>query len=377
MLKRLTIDIINATFVNMKTHDNMESVFANRLIAARKMAGLSLQGLANKLGNIVTRQALNKYEQGIMKPNSELVIKLSEVLNVTVDFFFSKSNMKVQLSGVDFRRYSSKLTKTEVIAVQEKSRDILERYFELEDLLNMEDPQSYFSYPSIIKNFDDAEAAAKKLRTDWNLGYDPIPDVVEMLEDKGYKVVEVEAPESFDGLKAQTNGRKVIVLRKDSKDVNIVRKRLTALHELAHHSLKFPEGITSKGEEKLCNAFASAVLYPEEMVRRDLHKNRFNFYQNELQIIKERWGISFTAIFNRALILGIINDYVYKRLNIGYRGKMLHKNEPGKFLSRENPVRFERLIFLALAKELISINEAAYYSGTSVWSFRERIQPLV
>jgi len=361
----------------MKTRDNMESVFANKLIAARKMAGLSLQGLANKLGNIVTKQALNKYEQGIMKPNSELVIKLSEFLNVTVDFFFSKSNINVQLLEVDFRRYSSKLSKTEETAVQEKAKDILERYLELENLLNIEDPISYFSYPSIIKNYADAEAAAKKLRLDWDLGYDPIPDIVEMLEDKGYSVVEIEAPESFFGLKAQTNGKKVIVLKKDSGIVNVVRKRLTALHELAHHSLKFPEGITSKEEEKLCNAFASAVLYPEEMVRRDLHKDRFNFYQNELQIIKERWGISFTAIFTRALILGIINDYVYKRLNIGYRGKMLHKNEPGKFLSRENPVRFERLIFLALAKELISINEAAYYSGTSVWSFRERIHPLV
>jgi len=27
--------------------------------------------------------------------------------------------------------------------------------------------------------------AAKELRNQWNLGYDPIPDVVEMLEDKG------------------------------------------------------------------------------------------------------------------------------------------------------------------------------------------------
>ena len=361
----------------MKNPDVMESVFANRLITARKMAGLSLQGLADKLGNVVTKQALNKYEQGIMKPNSKLIIKLSEVLNVTVDFFFSNSTVKIQLLNVDFRKYSSKLNKTEETAIQEKAKDILERYLELEDLLNIEEPPSYFSYPSIIKNPDDAEAAAKKLRSDWNLGYDPIPDVVEMLEDKGYKVVEIDAPESFDGLKAQTNGKKVIVLKKDSANVNVVRKRLTALHELAHHSLKFPEGITLKEEEKLCSAFAGAVLYPEEMVRRDLHKDRFNFYQNELQIIKERWGISFTAIFSRALTLGIINDYVYKRLNIGYRGKMLHKNEPGIFLSRENPVRFERLIFLALAKELISINEAAYYLGTTVWSFRERIHPLL
>jgi hypothetical protein len=54
------------------------------------------------------------------------------------------------------------------------------------------------------------------LRKEWDLGYDPIPDVVEMLEDKGYKVVEIEAPNSFDGLKADTGTQKVIVLRKSS-----------------------------------------------------------------------------------------------------------------------------------------------------------------
>jgi len=51
------------------------------------------------------------------------------------------------------------------------------------------------------------------LRKEWDLGYDPIPDVVEMLEDKGYKVVEIDAPNSFDGLKADMGIQKVIVLR--------------------------------------------------------------------------------------------------------------------------------------------------------------------
>ena len=97
----------------------------------------------------------------------------------------------------------------------------------------------------LISSDEDAENAAKELRNQWNLGYDPIPDVVEMLEDKGYKVIEVETSKDFDGMKAETDGRKVIVLRKDYNG-DVVRKRFTALHELAHHSLIFQKGMAEK-----------------------------------------------------------------------------------------------------------------------------------
>jgi len=357
----------------------MEINFANRLAIARKMAGFSLQNLADRLGNVVSKQSLNKYEQGKMKPDSDLVISLSNILNVPVDFFFSEPSVKVELSNVDFRKFSSKLSKTDQEAIEEKAKEAFERYFELENILNLKEPASYFFYPNIVSNTKEAEVAAKVLRNEWNLGYDSIPDVIEMLEDKGYKVIEVEASDSFDGLKADTGNHKVIVLRKTSLNEDIVRKRFTALHELAHHALKFPEGIEKKSEEKLCHAFACALLYPEDMVRRDMHKDRFHFYQNELVLIKERWGISFSALFSRALQLGIINDFVYKQLNMGYRQRKMHEpgKEPGHFLSREKPVRFERLIYLALGKELISVNEAAYFAGTSVWRFREQMQPMI
>jgi Zn-dependent peptidase ImmA (M78 family)/DNA-binding XRE family transcriptional regulator len=357
----------------------MENNFADRLLVARKMAGLSLQNLADRLGNVVSKQSLNKYEQGKMKPDSDLVISLSNILNVPVDFFFSEPSVTVKLTNVDFRKFGSRLSKAEQEAIEEKAKEAFERYFELENLLNLKETASYFIYPSIISNVDEAEEAAKALREEWNLGYDPIPDVVEMLEDKGYKVVEIEASDSFDGLKADSGIQRVIVLRKSSKDDDIVRKRFTALHELAHHALGFPESIEPKSKEKLCHAFACALLYPEDMARKDLHKNRFHFYQNELIFIKERWGISFPALFSRALQLGIINNYVYCQLNIGYRHRKLHEpgKEPGRYMSKEKPSRFERLIFLALGKELISVNEAAFFAGTSVWRFREQMQPLI
>jgi Zn-dependent peptidase ImmA (M78 family)/DNA-binding XRE family transcriptional regulator len=357
----------------------MENNFATRLISARKMAGLSLQNLADRLGNIVSKQSLNKYEQGKMKPDSDLVISLSNILNVPVDFFFTEPAVKVELTNVDFRKYSSKLSKTEQEAIEEKAKEAFERYFELENILNLNETTSYFVYPKLVSNEKEAEEAAKVLRKEWNLGYDPIPDVVEMLEDKGYKVVEIEAPQYFDGLKANSGNQKVIVLRKSSPDDDIVRKRFTALHELAHHALTFPDDIEPKAEEKICHEFACALLYPEDMARKDLNKDRFHFYQNELVLIKERWGISFSALFSRALQLGIINDYVYKKLNIGYRKRKLHEpgKEPGHYFSKEKPVRFERFIYLALGKEIISINEAAYFANTSVWRFREQIQPLI
>ncbi|MEP7111273.1 MAG: helix-turn-helix transcriptional regulator [Ferruginibacter sp.] len=50
----------------------MENVIGNKLVAAPKMAGMSLQDLENKLEKAVSRQALHKYEQGKMKPDIQL-----------------------------------------------------------------------------------------------------------------------------------------------------------------------------------------------------------------------------------------------------------------------------------------------------------------
>lgn len=85
-----------------------------------------------------------------------------------------------------------------------------------------------------------------------------------MLEDKGYMVIEVKASRDFDGMKAEVDNKKVIVLRQNNND-DVVRKRFTGLHELSHHTLSFSDNLSDKEKEKLCHVFASAVLYPEEM----------------------------------------------------------------------------------------------------------------
>ncbi len=59
-----------------------ETPFGARLRAARKMAGLSMEDLAGKLGGLVTKQAISKYEQGQMLPSPEVLEKLVEILKI-------------------------------------------------------------------------------------------------------------------------------------------------------------------------------------------------------------------------------------------------------------------------------------------------------
>lgn len=142
----------------------MENVFANRLQSARRMAGLSLQGLADKLDNLVSKQSLCKYEQGVIKPDSEVLIALANSLNVSIDYFYSVPSVKVEFESIDFRKYSSKLSKTEEASVIEKAKDCFERYFELEDILQLNEKYDYFNFDKEIKTAEDAEYAAKKIK---------------------------------------------------------------------------------------------------------------------------------------------------------------------------------------------------------------------
>lgn len=59
---------------------SFETPFGVRLRAARKIAGLSMEDLAAKLGGRVTKQAISKYERGQMMPSPEVMERLVEVL---------------------------------------------------------------------------------------------------------------------------------------------------------------------------------------------------------------------------------------------------------------------------------------------------------
>ena len=65
---------------------NGSSFFSENLIKLRKNKGFTQQQVASKLG--IDRTTYTKYETGVSEPGFEMLIRLSQVLNVSLDELF-------------------------------------------------------------------------------------------------------------------------------------------------------------------------------------------------------------------------------------------------------------------------------------------------
>ncbi len=345
-----------------------ENIFGNRLKLGRKMAGFSLQDLADALENRVTKQALNKYELGAMKPNAEVLMLISKCLNQSPDYFFRKQ--QVDLGAILFRKKGS-LSKKDEEAVIEKARDYVERCTELENILGVfqafHNPLEHL----IISHKDDVEKAADRLRVEWNLGDNPISNLTEMLELRGIKVLLLNDVEDIDGLSAVTSSG-VPLLMVNIKDKPTERVRFTIIHELAHLLLKFSEEIAENLIEKLCHYFASCFLIPtKKLIEMIGSAKRTYIAINELILIKQHFGISLRAVLHRLSELEVIIPVYYQKWSVYLSKTYGGKKEPGDYPVVERSTLFERLINRALAEGMISMSKAASLTGIPVNQLRK------
>jgi len=347
---------------------------SERLISARKMAGLSLQELSERLDVSISKQALNKYERGTARPSGEILVKIASVLKVPVDYFYRDN--KVKLGPVEFRKYAH-LKISEIEQIKAECADYLERCIELEDLLNdrkeFDDPFKGKRFP--VKTVADVESAAEKLRDVWKLGRDPIAGVLPLLEDHGVRLYEISANDAFSGMSAMVDNIPLIVLNRGSSETpfSVQRKRFTALHELAHLLFDFGKA-EDKEIEKLCHAFAGAFLLPKDRFTEWFGINRSSISLQELVMIDENYGISVQAIVARASTLGLISEQTYRDFSIwlGKNGK--RKHEFAKDICfNEKVVRFERLLYKAVTEGIITESKGASLANRKLAEFREEI----
>lgn len=343
----------------------MNEVFAKRLKSARVQAGLSQDELVNRMGGVVSKNAISKYEKSEMMASGKVLISIAKALNVKPDYFLRP--FTIEIEEIEFRK-KRKLGVKKIQAIKQKVSDIVERYLEVEEFLAIE---SSFTNPIKhieIKSQQDIERAVEELLISWKLGFNALPNVIELLEDKEIKVVEIDAPEEFDGFSGWADRKFPIIVI--NKSYGIERKRLTALHELAHLLLNFPEGLDHKQKEKFCFQFGAAMLMPEETFKVELGEHRSHIPLAELVLIKETYGISIQAIMQRAKDLAIINEFTF--VNFRKRISGNRKEEGlGEYLGKEESTRFKQLVFRAAAEEVISMSKAANLFNQKLASFRK------
>jgi len=77
-------------------------MFGNRLRLARKKAGRSLRGLSEAMGGAASPGAIGEYERTSSVPGSDVLIPLTEALDVTLHYLFC--DLVEGLEEVEFRR---------------------------------------------------------------------------------------------------------------------------------------------------------------------------------------------------------------------------------------------------------------------------------
>jgi len=347
---------------------DIHALFAKRLSQARRMAGLSLRELSDKMQPSVSYNALHKYESGEMLPESGILLSLAQALVQPVDFFFRP--MTVNLETIEFRK-KSKLTPKQIEAIREQATDFFERYLQVEQALGLD---THFGNPlanRMITQTHDVEHAVESLRDQWKLGWSPLSNVVELLEHRHIKVLLHSFDPGFDGFSGWSGNTPVIVLNSSfSKD----RIRFTALHELGHLLLKFDSSFDEKEIEKLCHRFAGAMLLPEQVFKEEFGGYREQISLEELKDIKEDYGISIAAIMMRARDLEYVSDSLLKHFWKLRMAKGWDKNEPGDYTGEAFPNRFDQLLHRAAATEALSLSLAASLGKIKLADFREGLQ---
>ncbi len=349
-------------------------MIGKRLKLARSAAGLSLRDLESKIGNRVTAQAIGKYERNESMPGSGVLIALADAFGVSEDYLVGDQEMI--LEAVEFRKKDI-TSRREESQVEAKVLRFLERYLMVEELLHL--PTVEWNSPReapypVVHDVSEADRAARSLRNHWGLGNDPIPNLVELLEEQGIKVLSVDLT-NIDGLAARVHraGKGIVPVIVVNRKEWGERQRFTLAHELGHLVMDVAAKLDG---EKAAHRFAGAFLMPADVLWSETGKHRTAIGWGELFALKQLFGASVQAITYRCKDLGIFSQATFRRLfnefeQLGWRRPPY--KEP---LARkgEKPKRFKRLTFRALAEGAISDAKAAELLGISVQVLNQQME---
>ena len=328
---------------------------------------MSLRELADKIGNIISAQAIGNYERGLSTPNPEILQVLAMALGVSENYL-ALENDEIPMGPVNFLMRGS-LSPHEANRV---SADILFRlgnYLRAEKILGL--PSTIWNKPwqapwPIRQEPAEAEHAARELRSLWRIGLTPIANLADLLEEHGIKFLSIRLTKSY-GLMAQVQRMKedpafVIVANNQHWGD---QQRFTMAQELSRLVLDVSPKVAS---DAAANSFAGAFLMPAETLRTEVGKHRTSIHWQELLGLKRLFGASMQHIITRCAELEIFSQALTQRLFSKFRQNGWFQREPYP-LARECSERFYRLCWRAFEEQAIDFSEAATLLGRTLPEF--------
>ena len=312
----------------------------------RILKGLSLRKFGELVG--LSQTAIAKYENNILEPDGEKLVKFAEVLDCKV-YDLLKDNTNKKIFNLNFRKRKS-LNGRRLELLKQIINDKVTNYL---DVLEMNLIESIKIKKYKVNTLLDAEETANKFRKDHQINEVlPLTNLCNIIENLDISVIVInndkELFNGFDGVREIVNGFPFICI---SSDVNYYRQRFTLAHELGHLILNISEDLD---EEKVCNIFASALLLPRNALKVECGEKRLTISDREYKIIRDEYNISIKAIISCLKAYGIITPNYSKLAFINYN--KLYKDAEIYNVDKQNeiPRKYEQLVLRLYSQNLIT-----------------------
>lgn len=331
---------------------------------ARKAAGLSTRGLAEKLksaGHAVSHVSISKYERDEFSPTPDTLKAIADILGRTPEWFESSTPL---LAGVRFRAIKtlSQTTKDQFAA---GAAPWLRLYIHVSQLLESL-PQT--GHQIQTNPSESSQDLAKQVRQVYTLEEYPVPSVVQLLEDAGALVIGHDGPAGIDAFTAHFGSYRVVVV---NRSLPPDRMRLTLSHELGHilrNDCDHDRVDDVSDGEGHAFEFASHFLMPSTVLAKAFEG------RSMVQLVKykEQYGISLAAMIYRATQEGLIPRSMAQRLWREFSRLGWRRHEPGN-VAADYPVRMESLVDSALRQKRATLNELAIASALTPGIIKDRV----
>jgi adenine deaminase len=242
-----------------------------------------------------------------------------------------------------------------------QARIWLENYLDIESYLPVEEVPLFVHpepFPIEINSGKEAAAAAETLRSAWNLGPLPTPNLPEILEAYGVKVGLIDAPEEFEAASFWTTDIPQIPFIVARLGMPASDQRFAMARELSYLMLA---GATTQ----TASHFAGSFLMPAASLRQDLGVSRTQLSLYELLMLKQKYGMSMKRLIVRATSLRIISREVMDEWLARFTEEGWDEEEPGEEPLPEIPARVVQMVVRLQAEGTITLEEAAGLVGTS------------
>ena len=218
----------------------------------------------------------------------------------------------------------------------------------------------------MAEDTEEIEQAASELRTQWEMGVGPIPNIVKLLEHHGVFVLRIyKACRRVDAYSTWAGTRPCVMLTYGKTPS---RTRFDAAHELGHLILHEDAVPGEHNTESQANRFAGAFLAPREAFLQECPRR---WSLAAFQMLKNRWKMSIQALVRRAYDLGQLSASGYRRANIDINRRDMKRDE-GPEWSHDQPTLLAQA--LDLLQDRLTLTDLSAAMGLHTENLRTTLE---